>query len=233
MVTSSGSRSYAGRPVLERRAERRERFIRAGLIAISERGFADTAIADLCREAGLSRRQFYEEFSGREDLLIAVYDRIHEDATTAVRGALAKEESPDPVHIARTALRAYAQSIGSDRRRVKIAFVEIVGVNEHVERHRQERRHKWAAMFEAVIRAVRGDEFRPPGGYALAAAAFIGAANGLVQEWSLLDDQPPICELVDVLATILLSLVVVPDGPVESGPRSAPPAVKSGPSTAL
>ncbi|MBF6252444.1 TetR/AcrR family transcriptional regulator [Nocardia farcinica] len=212
-MTTSVGRQYGGRAVAERKAERRLRFLDAATRLFAERGYTDCSLADVCAAAGLSKRQFYEEFETREDVLAAAYDRIQDEAADAVVGALAgvgRGRDPniaDP-HTALTAvLTAYLESIGADPFRAKLAFIEVVGVSERMERHRRQRRHAWARLLESAVapRIVPGGRVRGRSG--LAAAALIGAINGLTHEWLLSDPRPPVDDLVALLVPVAVSLI--------------------------
>jgi AcrR family transcriptional regulator len=54
----------------------RERLLRAMVICASERGYADTTIADVVRVARTSRSAFYEHFADKEDCFLAAYKQM-------------------------------------------------------------------------------------------------------------------------------------------------------------
>ncbi|MGI5216911.1 TetR/AcrR family transcriptional regulator [Nocardia sp. CA-290969] len=207
MSSARTRHSYAGRSVAERRAERRALFVEAGLTVFAERSYAASSISDVCAAAGLSRRQFYEQYSGREELLVDVYDHVQRQARAAFREGLTDSGSSDPRALIEAGLRAYVQSITSDMRCVQVAFVEIVGVSEAVEAHRVRVREGWGEVVAAAAAAV--PEVRtPPGGWELAMAAFIGSVNGAVHHWSRSRPRPPVDELLAVLSALLMALVL-------------------------
>ncbi|EPJ39818.1 hypothetical protein STAFG_3128 [Streptomyces afghaniensis 772] len=64
---------YGGKTAEERQAERRRRFLDAALQLFGDTpGFRATTVAALSEAAGLSTRQFYEEFRTLEDVLAAL-----------------------------------------------------------------------------------------------------------------------------------------------------------------
>lgn len=205
-MTTETARNYGGKPVADRRAERRARFHDAALTVFAEKSYAKASITDLCAAAGLSRRQFYEEYDSREALLVAVYDAVQDDARDAVVAALAAANTQDLRELISAATTAYVGAIGSDVRRAKLAFVEIVGVSEAVEQHRNERRTRWAELIEAAAASALGPDVAPPGGWRFAAVGYIAAVNGLVHEWSGLDPQPPVADLVELLSRFLTAI---------------------------
>jgi len=205
-VTTARTRhNYTGTSVAERQIERRALFIEAGLTVFAEKSYANSSLTDVCAAAGLSRRQFYEQFAGREELLVAVYDSVQGKARDAVAAALAAADTDDLRALIDAAVRAYTKAITDDIRCVTVAFVEIVGVSPAIEAHRAQVRDQWGEVVAAIAQGRDGVRI-PPGGWRVAMAAFIGAVNGAVHQWSLDDPRPPVDELVDVFSTLLNAL---------------------------
>lgn len=202
-----GARNYGGRPVSERKAERRRRFVDAALEVFADKTFAQSSVADVCRAANLSRRQFYEEFSGREDVLLVLYDQVQDQAMQAIVAALSAQNASDPKVLAAAAMKAYVEAIGQDPRKTRISYVEIVGVSPSVEQHRQRGRQEWASFIEHTMTDALGTEYEPPGGFALASTAIIGALVALVQTWSTSDPRPPVENLVELMTVLLTALI--------------------------
>ncbi|MDX2648701.1 TetR/AcrR family transcriptional regulator [Streptomyces sp. PA03-1a] len=181
--TPAGGR-YGGKDAAQRQAERRARFLEAGLEMFGgEPGYRGTRLAALCKEAGLSSRQFYEEFQSVEDLLAELHLIVNDAAQEAVFGVLPTiQHLPLAQRITRM-LRAYVKCAASDRRYARIAYVEVVGVSPRIDLQRLERRARWIDLFRAITDdAVARGEIRPHD-YGIAAAAFIGAVNGLMHDW--------------------------------------------------
>ncbi|MBW0271913.1 TetR family transcriptional regulator [Nocardia sp. MH4] len=205
MTTARTRHNYTGTSVAERQIERRALFIEAGLTVFAEKSYANSSLTDVCAAAGLSRRQFYEQFAGREELLVAVYDSVQGKARDAVAAALAAADTDDLRALIDAAVRAYTKAITDDIRCVTVAFVEIVGVSPAIEAHRAQVRDQWGEVVAAIAQGRDGVRI-PPGGWRVAMAAFIGAVNGAVHQWSLDDPRPPVDELVDVFSTLLNAL---------------------------
>lgn len=205
MTAARTRHNYTGTSVAERQVERRALFIDAGLTVFAEKSYANSSLTDVCAAAGLSRRQFYEQFAGREELLVAVYDAVQGKARAAVAEALAAAGSDDLRTLIDAAVRAYTRAITDDIRCVTVAFVEIVGVNPEIEAHRARVRDQWGEVVAAIAQGREGVR-TPPGGWRVAMAAFIGAVNGAVHQWSMDDPRPPVDDLVDVFSTLLNAL---------------------------
>lgn len=142
-----------------------------------------TRLAALCKEAGLSSRQFYEEFQSVEDLLAELHLIVNDAAQEAVFDVLPTIQDLSLAERITRMLRAYVKGAASDRRYARIAYVEVVGVSPRIDLQRLERRARWIDLFRVVTDdAVARGEIRPDD-YGIAAAAFIGAVNGLMHDW--------------------------------------------------
>src|SRR5689334_13335086 len=92
--------------------EHRGRLLRGMAQAVAAKGYADTTIADIVREASVSRRTFYEHFRDKSHCLIALYEAASRNALRVLR------ESIDPSHgweqQAERAIRAYLECLASN-----------------------------------------------------------------------------------------------------------------------
>ncbi|WP_327348478.1 helix-turn-helix domain-containing protein [Streptomyces europaeiscabiei] len=199
---------YGGRSAAERRAERRGRFLDAGLQLFGDSpGFRGTTIAGLSEAAGLSTRQFYEEFRTLEDVLAALHLQVNDWAEEAALTGLAAADGQSIAERATAAFRAYAANVTGDPRRLRITFTEIVGVSPRMERRRLERRSRWIDFIcaEAAAAAERGEAV--PRDYRIAATAFIGSVNGLLHDWQAGWVDATLDEVVDELVGLLLGIL--------------------------
>ncbi|MFD3439339.1 TetR/AcrR family transcriptional regulator [Streptomyces sp. NPDC058685] len=199
---------YGGRSAEERRADRRRRFLSAGLQLFGKSpGYRATTVSALSEAAGLSTRQFYEEFRTLEDVLAAVHLQVNDWAEAAAVAALAEAEGRPMAERAAAAFRAYAADVTGDPRRIRISFVEIIGVSPRLEEQRLDRRARWVDLIcaEATAAAERGEAATRD--YRIAAAAFIGSVNGLLHDWSAGRVDATLDQVVDELVRILLGIM--------------------------
>ncbi|MFE6527009.1 TetR/AcrR family transcriptional regulator [Streptomyces sp. NPDC057794] len=202
---------YGGKSAEERQAERRRRFLDAALDLFGGApGFRATTVAALSEAAGLSTRQFYEEFRTLEDVLAALHLEVNGWAEAAVLEAAARAvDLPLPERVT-AVFRAYAGSLAADPRRIRITFVEIIGVSPRLEQQRLARRAGWVDLIcaEAAEAAARGEA--APRDYRLAATGFIGSVNGLLHDWSAGWVDATLDEVVDELVRQLLGILRPP-----------------------
>ncbi|GHH64265.1 TetR/AcrR family transcriptional regulator [Streptomyces umbrinus] len=199
---------YGGKTAEERKSERRRRFLDAGLQLFGDApGYRATTVSALSEAAGLSTRQFYEEFRTLEDVLAALHLQVNDWAEEAALAGLAEADGAPIEERATAAFRAYAANVTGDPRRLRITFVEIIGVSPRLERQRLARRSRWVDFVcaEATAAAVRGEAV--PRDYRIAAAAFIGSVNGLLHDWSSGWVDASLDEVVDELVGLLLGIL--------------------------
>jgi AcrR family transcriptional regulator len=72
----------------ERQADRRRRLIDAGIALVAGGGGRAVTVRAICREAGLTSRYFYEQFSDRDEFVIAVFHSVADECQTAIQDAV-------------------------------------------------------------------------------------------------------------------------------------------------
>ncbi|MEV0634952.1 TetR/AcrR family transcriptional regulator [Streptomyces sp. NPDC050619] len=199
---------YGGKSAQQRQVERRSRFLDAALQLFGDTpGYRATTVAALSETAGLSTRQFYEEFRTLEDVLAALHLQVNDWAEQAVVAAVAGAGHLSLPERAAAIFRAYAANVTGDPRRVRITFVEIIGVSPRLEEQRLARRARWVDLVcaEAQAAVARGEAV--PRDYRIAAAAFIGSINGLLHDWNAGWVDATLDEIVDELVRQLLGIL--------------------------
>lgn len=104
----------------------RSRLLEGMAHAVAAKGYADTTIADIVREASVSRRTFYEHFSTKSECLIALYEAASHNALKVLRDAI------DPTHDwqeqVERALTAYLGCMAANPVLMRTLFIEILGL---------------------------------------------------------------------------------------------------------
>jgi AcrR family transcriptional regulator len=177
-------RRYGRQTAIERQAERRARLLEAAVAAFGTQGYLATSIEQLCSDAGISTRNFYDEFAGREALLATLHDMLNQRAFDAVVAALIDVNPNDLDARARAGVRAYFEVMTDDHRWARIAVVESVGVSTELEGHRRAALARFASLIEAEADRLSRAGVIPDGDHSLTAIALVGALNGLINLWA-------------------------------------------------
>ena len=169
-------RTWGGTTLADRQAARRERLLEAGLDLVGSGGSAALSVRSVCRRAELTDRYFYESFADRDALLLAVYDRVAQEAGEALVAAVAA--APDDLpRRARAAVDAFLQVIVDDPRKGRVLLLEpltdpALGM----------RGVALSPMFTEIVRAELGRRGSAAGAQ-LTATALIGALANLFIRW--------------------------------------------------
>jgi AcrR family transcriptional regulator len=198
---------YAGQPVEDRQRQRRARFLESGLTVFARDGYANSSVGAICKDAGLSSRQFYEEFTGRESLLLELYEQIDRESREAVIAALDKTSDASALVIIDAAVRSYVEAIGSDPRKARVALVEVVGAGPKVEKFRLELRKVWGSLLASAAEDAAMHGEIPTGDYEMRVLAIIGAVNYVVDSWSGADPRPALDDVIRVLSRVIMGAV--------------------------
>ena len=119
----SGPRQYGGLSGADRIAERRRRFVAAGLDLMGTKGIPATTLRGVAERAGLAARYFAESFPTIEDLHIAVFDDIVAELEQRGLAAIADTEG-GPRARSRAALGALADLVLTDQRKGRVILIE-------------------------------------------------------------------------------------------------------------
>ena len=193
-------RPYAGRSPDERRQQRRQRLLDAGLQVFGTVGYDEATITLLCGTARVGTKAFYDEFPSREALLLAVATDIVAAAAVHLEQALVAAPR-DLEQRVRAGLTAYIGFLTEDERRVRIAYREIRVAPLEAERQ----------FASAAFAALVNEQVAELGisGHArdnlLLALALTGGVGELLNHWTAAVDKPPIERLVTELTRLFVA----------------------------
>ena len=174
-------RPYRGVSREERIAERRERLLDAGLELFGTRGFDATGVREICRQAGLTDRYFYESFRDNRALFCAVFDRATDDLFTAVALAVGAVD-PEPEPQLRAAIGVFVRKLADDPRLARIVFSEAGGAGAEVEQHMRGTLRRFTALVAATARPHLGASV-PDELVDVLAMSLVGTLERVVIEW--------------------------------------------------
>ncbi|GGO01114.1 hypothetical protein GCM10011610_70670 [Nocardia rhizosphaerihabitans] len=227
---ASATGRYGGRSATERRTERRARFREAGLQAFgADAGYRDTRLADLCQAAGLSTRQFYQEYDTLEDLLSELHLYVDSLVEQHVLDEVARVEDLPMAGRAGAMVRAYLSCVMRDPRCARIAFVEVAGVGARMDAQRRQSRARWVDLMCALFDRFADRGELAPRDFRLTAATFVGAVDGLMRDWTVGWVDATVDQLTDELLRMLLGGLGATDTQAMAEPTAALPPVRRRP----
>jgi AcrR family transcriptional regulator len=105
-------------------SSQRERVLTAMRELVAGRGYQAVPVTEVIRHAGVSRKTFYELYSGKEECFAAVYEREMERLLAPTLQAFEGDE-PWPERL-RTALGVLLGALAADADAARICFVEVL-----------------------------------------------------------------------------------------------------------
>lgn len=139
---------------------------------VAAKGYAATTVADLTREAGISRTTFYELFEDKEACFLAAYD----DAVDAlVRRIAAAYEAEDrwPAR-ARAGLETLLEALAADPAQARLALVDVAAAGPAAQRRYRAAVQRLTPFFDEGRDFAPGGRNVPANASRMAAGAVVG-----------------------------------------------------------
>lgn len=156
----------------------RHRLLEGMAHAVAIKGYAATTIADIVREAAVSRRTFYEYFSTKGDCLIALYTAASHNALDVLRNAI--DPSHDWHEQVEIAMKAYFDCLAQNPVLMRTLFIEILGLGPDGLAARRRVNEEIADFMLKVINAHASAPQRREPLSAEMAMAVVGGINELI-----------------------------------------------------
>lgn len=197
MVTSSRAETNS--------FEHRRRLLNAMSQVVADKGYAVATIADLAAEARVSRRTFYEHFSGKQECLIALYETASEQALSVLKAAI--DPRRDWHTQVEQAMGAYLSVLAGNPALLSTVFIAILGLGPE---GLAARRRANLRLAEFILQVVNAPAARPARKQPLApvyANAIVGAVHELILQAIEDDRAERLPELTPTAARIARALI--------------------------
>lgn len=190
-------RAYRGVSAADRVAERERKLLDAGLELFGTRGVAEVSVGDICAEAGLTKRYFYELY----DDMAAFVDAVMTDVIDGLAEQILSRESPDAGH--RVWLEGFVDAITSDPRLGRLILVETFGAGGSLARLRQTVMHAGVEIMLSQFVDPAVSKKADPRIARMTAFAMQGAVTELLVSWLEGDTEATPAEIVDFMVKLL------------------------------
>ncbi len=157
MATRTPNRPYGGVSAEERVAARRQKLLDAGLQLFGTRGYTATGVKDICREAGVTDRYFYESFRDSEALFLAVFDRLVDGLFVTVAEAVV-DAGAEPEPQLRSAIGTFVRALAEDPRKARVIFAEAAAAGPAAGAHMRTILRRFTDLVAATARRHLGDD---------------------------------------------------------------------------
>jgi AcrR family transcriptional regulator len=178
------------RAMTERTAQTKKALLDAAATLFAERGYHETGVPDIVRAAGVSQGTFYQYFSHRRDVLLALAELAHE--ASAARPPL---RSRDFGELLRAEINWYVIESVRFRTLAKVWHDAAAYDQELAEKARAARAQR-VAQFALIIKQLKAARGLDP---QIAAAAIVAMIEEFIFRW-LVDGDAPARSTADAVA---------------------------------
>jgi AcrR family transcriptional regulator len=186
----------------EDKSQRRDEIMAAAKEVFARKGFHDTTIADIAKQAGLAYGSIYWYFDSKDELFHALMAVEEEALRSHVAAAVGARQDGDGEVPFRTAVQATFEFFESDKATVKLLFRDAYALGDRFEKHLGGIYERFVDDIENVIAVAqqRGEVVAaPPRMVAYTLAALVGQ---LAHRRLSTDDGVTAAEVADFVVTL-------------------------------
>lgn len=185
--------------------EHRARLLEGMARAVAAKGYADTTIADIVREASVSRRTFYENFADKAECLIALYEVASGNAIAVLRTAI-NPASEWEAQVAQ-AMAAYFGVLARNPVLLRTLFIDILGLGAPGLAARRRANQQLADLMLDVVNNRPGARLRKTPLAPTMAMAVVGGINEMVLQSIEQERAGELQELVEPASALLRAAI--------------------------
>ena len=204
--TTAKERQFKGMSLTERKLARREKLIEAGIESYGTHGFFTVTVKDICNEAKLTERYFYESFKKSEDLFQTIFLQLIEKLQqTLVQGVI--KGAPEPKNMIHSGLTALFTLLKDDPHMARIIYVDAMLVQEmHNHATIQETMARFDHMLQMYVISMMPKIDHTEQEISLVATGLNGYVTQVAVRWVMGGFKQPLEQIVFVCETVFLSL---------------------------
>ena len=182
-------RQFKGLSLTERKHARREKLIEAGIETYGTQGFFSVTVKDVCNEAKLTERYFY--------------DSLQQNVMQSVMQA-----APDPAKMIDAGLGALLRTLKDDPRLARIIYIDAMLVQElHNQATIQETMLRFDRMIQAFVMLMMPNLQRSEQEVSLIATGLNGYVTQIAIRWVMGGFKQSQEDILFACRTVFLSLV--------------------------
>lgn len=175
-------RSYGGKTVAERAAERRSRLVDATIAVLSASGEAHATMTAICVEAGLTERYFYESFASLDDALHAALDSVCQEMLALATAKVQETADESPEARVHAVMEAFVRWVDEAPAKARVAVIHA-SANPRLRARRSELLGVFADFVAREATELYGAEAWPMDRARIHGLVYIAGFAELVASW--------------------------------------------------
>jgi AcrR family transcriptional regulator len=207
-------------PAPDVQASQRERLLRATVAVIASKGYPAVTVADIVRQAKVSRAAFYLHFRSREDCFLAatrrggrlLYDSV-------MRAAQEFPADAGDEEMLRVALRAFLRFLADEPAFARVFYIDMPMAGPDAVERLQDAGFRFAELNAKWHRRARTRHPEWPAVPDEAYQALAGATAELIRSWVTAGKSEALHELEDTVVALHLAVLAARPWSVSALPR--------------
>ena len=200
-------RQFKGLSLSERQQLRREKLIEAGIQAYGTHGFFSVTVKDICTEAKLTERYFYESFKKSEHLFQTIFLKLIDELQHNVMQAIL-QAGHDPEKMIRAGLTALLTTLKNNPKMARIIYIDAMLVQElHNQATIRETMSRFDRMIYAFVMLMIPQMNRSERELSLIASGLNGYVTQIAIHWVMNDFKQSMDEVLSCCSIVFLSLL--------------------------
>lgn len=200
-------RQFKGMSLSERKNVRREKLIEAGIEAYGTHGFFSVTVKDICNEAKLTERYFYESFKKSENLFQTIFLKLIDELQQNVMQAI-MQASTDPKKMIEAGLTALLTTLKDNPRMARIIYIDAMLVQElHNQATIHETMSRFDRMIQAFVMLMMPHIDRSEGEISLVATGLNGYVTQIAIRWVMSGFKQSMQEVLSSCSVVFLALL--------------------------
>ena len=200
-------RQFKGLSLSERKQLRREKLIEAGIEAYGTHGFFAVTVKDICNEAKLTERYFYESFKKSEQLFQTIFLKLIDELQHNVMQAI-MQASSDPHKMIDAGLRALLTTLKDNPRMARIIYIDAMLVQElHNQATIQETLTQFDRIIQAFVMITMPNAPQGNDEVSLMATGLNGYVTHIIIRWVSEGFKQPLDEVLAACCAVFLSFI--------------------------
>ncbi|HEV8160482.1 MAG: TetR/AcrR family transcriptional regulator [Acidobacteria bacterium] len=188
-------------------ADKREAILRAAIKVFAQKGYFNSKVADIAKEAGIADGTVYLYFKSKEEILHSVFDRAMEEFIAEGKREIAEIEEADK-RLQRIA-QLHLEKLGADRDLAIVFQVELRGSTKFMEEFSGGGFAEYLEIIQKTIQegqktGVFRKDLRP----ITAAKILYGALDEMVTNWILSKRAYPLAPMADEVLKVFFGGVL-------------------------
>ncbi len=207
MPRSNSSNGQAVRAASVAVTDKREAILRAATKVFARKGYFNSKVADVAREAGIADGTVYLYFKSKDEILHSVFDRAMEEFIAEGKRELSEIKDADK-RLRRIA-ELHLEKLGADRDLAIVFQVELRGSTKFMEEFSAAGFAEYLNIIhETIADGQKSGVFRKDLNATVCSKIFFGALDEMVTNWILSKKPYPLAPVADEILKVFFGGVL-------------------------